>query len=226
MNKTKEQWLDEALKFYKEKRYKETLEACEQAIQIDDKFTRALHGKGLALMKQKMYKEALAVYDSFLELDSNNAKAHCEKGEILCALGEFKEARESYFKAIQINEKYRRSYREKTAQIMREAEKLLYRSYYDEDTIDSVNDAISSVSKSMDIVKKISLFDPNNGFTTIILSELSEKKKRLEKMYDKLINESLSNKPSFTVVCQSLDPSGQRTSQEYTGISLSDDRCK
>ncbi len=72
------QWLNKAIKHYKDKNYDLTLIACERAIKLDQKCARAHHGKGLALIGLKLYKEALDALEKALQINPNNAKIYTD----------------------------------------------------------------------------------------------------------------------------------------------------
>src|SRR5581483_8963924 len=82
LNKTKEQWIDEAIINYKEKSYDKALSSCECAIQLDATFARAFHGKGLILTQQKNYTGAFEAYNKACQLAPQSAKIHFDIAEL------------------------------------------------------------------------------------------------------------------------------------------------
>ncbi len=84
--KTKEQWLSEGIHHYNNRRYKQALVACEQAIQFDSSFSRAYHGRGLALAKLKRLEEAVNALQRALHLNPQTAKICVDLGQILTTL--------------------------------------------------------------------------------------------------------------------------------------------
>src|SRR5437763_6907845 len=81
--KTKEQWVEEGISYYKAHRYQEALIACEYAIQLNPTYARAHHGKGLILSKMKEYKEAREAYKQAWKFAPDNAKIYLDMGELL-----------------------------------------------------------------------------------------------------------------------------------------------
>lgn len=109
---TKEDFLSQGVKCYREKRYDEALLAYEQAIQIDPSYALAFYGKGLALsqLRSYEYEEALLAYDRSVQLNSSYFRSHKGKGDILYKLGRYDEALASYEEAIRLNPRHAQSY--------------------------------------------------------------------------------------------------------------------
>ena len=80
LQKTKEQWVKEAITDYKAERYEKSLAACEQAIQVDPQYTNAHNGKGLSLNGLALYEKALLAFEQALQLDPHYARAYAGKG--------------------------------------------------------------------------------------------------------------------------------------------------
>jgi len=104
--KTKEQWVEKAIKLYNATYYKDALAACEIAIQLDPLYARAHHGKGLVLTRQEKYKTAFQSYLKAIELAPENAKIYADMGDVYYILENYKEAQISYKRAIQLDGKY------------------------------------------------------------------------------------------------------------------------
>lgn len=81
--KPKEQWLEEADSHLKANRFKEALEACEHAIQIDPNNALAYNMKGVALRNLGRPKEALDAFDQAMRLNPKLVAAYCNKGATL-----------------------------------------------------------------------------------------------------------------------------------------------
>lgn len=110
LNKTKEQWTEEATKNYKERKYAEALIACEQAIKLDATYARAFHGKGLILTRQKRYAEALEAYNKANQLEPGNAKLLFDMGDLFYRLKNYEKSFNFYKRAIQLDRKYEQLY--------------------------------------------------------------------------------------------------------------------
>ena len=87
-------------------RYEEAITCCEDALDIDPKYVRALNCKGLILYDRlSKYPEALECYNKTLELEpKNNYSLFC-KGVICNHLEKFEEALECYNAVIDIGKK-------------------------------------------------------------------------------------------------------------------------
>jgi tetratricopeptide (TPR) repeat protein len=172
LEKTKEQWLSEALNHYKEERHEEALKACERALKIDPTFSRALHGKGLILKHQKRYKEALGAYDLVLEIDKENAKIYADKADLLYLLKDFSLAREAYQAAIHLDEKYEQVYRKNLHHLFVKARDLSRQNLIDQ-AITACEDALS--------------FAPEHDFAKSTLSKLQKEKEQQKKYKSRFV---------------------------------------
>jgi tetratricopeptide (TPR) repeat protein len=102
--------LKQAINFYKAKKFREALSACERAIRDDPSCSRAYHGKGLALFAIKRLKEALDCYNQAIKLDSSNVKAYISRGDLFSEKGITEQAILDYDRAIWLGaEEYERS---------------------------------------------------------------------------------------------------------------------
>jgi tetratricopeptide (TPR) repeat protein len=222
LEKTKEQLLDEAVKYYEEECYEEALKTCQRAISNYPTYARAFHGKGLILIKQKKYREALVAYNTACELDKGNAKAYSERGALLFALEDFYSSRQSYIVAMRLNKKYEEVYKRKTQDLVNRAKKLCKQ---------------DSLNKSITALEHILAFDPNNEFAKSNLKELQRKKKLEEEVSSQYFGET--SPMSFRHGASVLDPpmglfemiqeevvscsSGDGESRESQDASSSDD---
>ncbi len=88
--KTKEKWVHEAIEQYRGGRYEETLASCEQALRLKNNYSRAHHGKGLALMGLEHYEEAVTSLEQAIRLSRQDgvdldhlAKMYVDQGRAL-----------------------------------------------------------------------------------------------------------------------------------------------
>ena len=107
-------WIKEGIGHYNAERYKECIDACERAIQIDPDCARAYHGKGLALAQQKRCEEALIAYQKASHLAPENAKIHADMAELFYNMGDYEKSGLSYKKAIQLDSQFEIVYGEKS----------------------------------------------------------------------------------------------------------------
>lgn len=98
--KTKEQWLDEALAYHKARQHTKALAGFNQAIQLDPTFVHAYIGKGNTLRDLRRYEEALAAFDRATQLNHNYADVYNSKGNALESLKRYAEALKAYEQAI------------------------------------------------------------------------------------------------------------------------------
>ena len=114
LNKPAKQFIEEAIRLYREHRYHESIEAFDRAIQIDPLSVRALHGKSAVLFKIKGYSKALKAYEQAVALYSNNAQIHADIAEVLFVLEDFSASGTAYRRAIELNVTYWEVYHKKT----------------------------------------------------------------------------------------------------------------
>ncbi len=107
--KTKEKWVHEAIEQYRGGRYEETLASCEQALRLKNNYSRAHHGKGLALMGLEHYEEAVTSLEQAIRLSRQDgvdldhlAKMYVDQGRALCAMNRYKEALRVYQEAVRL----------------------------------------------------------------------------------------------------------------------------
>ncbi|GCF08374.1 tetratricopeptide repeat protein [Dictyobacter arantiisoli] len=129
---TKEQWLKKGITHYENLQYKEALEACEQAIQIDPAYARAYHGKGLALTQMKAYEEAKRAYEQANRLAPTNAKICKDMAELFYMLEDYAKSRIFYKKAIHLDKKFEKGYFEKANTLRRIAYQFEHEKQWEE----------------------------------------------------------------------------------------------
>jgi tetratricopeptide (TPR) repeat protein len=100
--RTKEQWLDEGIRYRKAKLYEKALIAYERALRLDVNYARAQRNKGDVLYDLKRYTEALNVYTLALRLDPSSARAHRNMAETLWHLGQHRASLDAYDRALQL----------------------------------------------------------------------------------------------------------------------------
>lgn len=159
MSKTKEQWIDEAIRNYKARRYEQALSACECALQLDVTFARALHGKGLILTQQKKYLEALEAYHKACQLAPQSAKIYFDIAELFYIKKNYEESYKSYKMAIQLDRRYEQIYKKKLQQLVDKAFNLRRKKLKDE--------AITAFQQVID-------FNPHNKFARGALIQLQD----------------------------------------------------
>lgn len=100
---SKKPLIDAAIALYKAQCYTEVLYLCERAIQLDHNYTRAYHGKSLALIGLKRCEEAVGVCDLAIELDPLNADLYIARGDALLEIDRCEDAKRSYEQAIKLS---------------------------------------------------------------------------------------------------------------------------
>ncbi len=98
--KSKEQWLEEGILYYRTTNYADALNAFERAIQLDSKLVLAYVGKGHSLYRLERYRKALAAYNRAIKLNPNIAHTYLGKGKVLYQLEHFEEALAAFEHAI------------------------------------------------------------------------------------------------------------------------------
>ncbi len=105
LDTTKKPWLDTGNDFYKAKRYREALYACEQGLQLDPNNASIYNLQGNVLCDLMRYKDALTAFERAIQLDPNSATAIKNKGFILDKLMRYQEALAAYEQALQLDPK-------------------------------------------------------------------------------------------------------------------------
>jgi tetratricopeptide (TPR) repeat protein len=88
---------------FKQGKYDEAPDACDEAIRLDPNDAMAWFNKGNALFKQGKYDEALDAYDEAIRLDPNDDKAWFNKDLALNKQKRYNQAIKTYDKAIALN---------------------------------------------------------------------------------------------------------------------------
>jgi serine/threonine protein kinase len=113
IQKTKEQWLSEALELLEVERYAEALIAFNHALALDSNLAYAHNGKGLALYHLKRYPEALTALDRALALNPNDITALYGRGLALEQLKHYSDAILTYEHITQLDATHGPAWRKK-----------------------------------------------------------------------------------------------------------------
>ena len=113
IQKTKEQWLSEALELLGVERYAEALIAFNHALALDSNFAYAHNGKGLALYHLKHYPETLTALDRALALNPNDITALYGRGLALEQLKHYSDALLTYEYITQLDATHGPAWRKK-----------------------------------------------------------------------------------------------------------------
>ncbi|SRR6266567_1946862 len=168
LGKTKDQWLDEAIRNYRAGSYEEALSACQYAIQLDATFARAFHGRGLILTRQKKYTDALYAYHKACMLAPENAKIHFDLGELFYILKRYEESYESYKTAIQLDRKYQQIYNKRLKVLIDRACNLRKQGLRDEVTT---------------AFQQVLLFNPHNDSANSYFQESQDRRSYVDSGY-------------------------------------------
>jgi tetratricopeptide (TPR) repeat protein len=117
-DKTKEQWVDKAIKLYNTTYYVDALAACGYAIRLDPSYARAYHGRGLIFTREGKYKAALGNFLKAIELAPETAKIYADMAEVYCILQNYEEAYVSYKRAIQLDGKYESIFQKRAKELV------------------------------------------------------------------------------------------------------------
>jgi tetratricopeptide (TPR) repeat protein len=96
-------WKQKALLLYNLRKYDESLDCLNKALELDPNDSAVWAAKGRVLNDLKKYNEAIRCFDKLLQLDPNHAGGWNNKGVALLDSGRYEEAIKCYDKAIQIN---------------------------------------------------------------------------------------------------------------------------
>jgi len=113
IQKTKEQWLSEALELLEVDRYDEALAAFNHALALDSNLAYAYNGKGLALYHLKRYLETLTALDRALALNPNDITALYGRGLALEQLKRYADALLTYEHVTQLDATHIPAWRKK-----------------------------------------------------------------------------------------------------------------
>jgi len=92
--------LQDAYRFYTQRRLKDALSSYDRALKVDDRNTQAWQGRGLTLALSKQHREALASFEQALKIDSAMVAALNGKATALNMLHRNQEALELYDRVI------------------------------------------------------------------------------------------------------------------------------
>ena len=87
-------------------RYNESIEAYNNAIELDASYTKAWKDKGLALAVLSRYEESMACFEKATEIDGNDAEAWSHKANVFYDMERYNESLECFDRAIKLNPKY------------------------------------------------------------------------------------------------------------------------
>ena len=87
---------------FTEERFQESLDAYENALELEPGDAIAWHGKGMALLKLDRPREALAACDRAIELDPKMAPAWRDRANALAKLGRKDEALKAFDTSIEL----------------------------------------------------------------------------------------------------------------------------
>jgi tetratricopeptide (TPR) repeat protein len=104
-------YLEQALGYCEEKQWSSAIQACQNALNIDPKFTEAYKTWGNILQKMGNSTEALGYYAKALELEPNLAEVYANVGSIYAQKEKWENAIAYYQKAIALNPKFAGAYR-------------------------------------------------------------------------------------------------------------------
>jgi len=106
VEKTAEQWLEDASAAYAVGNCQEVVEACSKAIELDPKLARAYVNRGVAYYIMGELDKAMADYNKAIKLNPDDAWAYYNRGVTNRKLGETEKAITDYNKAIELDPKY------------------------------------------------------------------------------------------------------------------------
>lgn len=93
-------YLNLALCYLKNKKLKECISNCDQALQIDPKNVKAHFRKGLAYLPTNDYEKALKQFETVLEIDPNNSEAKSQKSACALALKSYYQKQKDIYKNL------------------------------------------------------------------------------------------------------------------------------
>ncbi len=101
--KTKEQWIDDGIAFYDAGKYKEAIEAYNNAIRLDPNYAIAYNNRGNAYRDLKEYTKAIKDYNRAIDLNPRYAYAYYERGLICYYLNDYQRAVQDFDYALQLD---------------------------------------------------------------------------------------------------------------------------
>jgi tetratricopeptide (TPR) repeat protein len=96
--------------YYRNGRYQDAINICDQVLEIDNGYLPAWSNKGVTLIEVGKSDKAIVCFDKAIELEPSNLFAWYNKGYVLSALGNNTEAIECYNKAIEIDANYAKAW--------------------------------------------------------------------------------------------------------------------
>ena len=108
--KTKEQCVDDGIAFYDAGKYKEAIEAYNNAIRLDPNYAIAYNNRGNTYDDLKEYAKAIEDYNRAIDLNPRLAEAYFNRGNTYRDLKEYTKAIEDYNRAIDLNPRYAYAY--------------------------------------------------------------------------------------------------------------------
>ena len=85
-------YVKQGIQLYKERKYEESIESIDRAIEIDSRNASAYANKAIALTKLKRYNESLTNFDKSIDLDKYNSYFYNNKGITLFEMNRFDES--------------------------------------------------------------------------------------------------------------------------------------
>lgn len=107
------EWLDASYSLSNLKRHKEAIQACDQALAIDQNNAWAWRYRVSLLCELKCYEEAIQACDRALAIDQNDAATWNDKGNTLYHLKRYEEAIQACDRALAIDQNYARAWNNK-----------------------------------------------------------------------------------------------------------------
>ncbi len=99
-NPTSVTWINKSGVFIETERYEEAIEACDEAIRLNQEKAEAWINRGLAFDRLGQFEKAIKSFDEALLNDEHNVEAWTHRGNAFRRLGRYEEALESYDKAL------------------------------------------------------------------------------------------------------------------------------
>jgi Flp pilus assembly protein TadD len=89
---TKEEYFEQAVNAFGEERLEESIALYRKALEVDPRYTDALHGLGMALSNAGRLDEAVAAAKQLIEIDPDDVLAHTSLSMFYQAQGRIEEA--------------------------------------------------------------------------------------------------------------------------------------
>ena len=91
-----EDWVEKGNAFFFENKFNESIEAFDEAIELNPQYNVAWNNKGIALYKRGEYNLAIKAYDRAIQIDPRYVEAWINKGVAFRNLGKYDEAITAY----------------------------------------------------------------------------------------------------------------------------------